>query len=210
MRPRRRSLKAPESLEAILDRAGENRFARARPPIAAKVWRDAVGARIAERALPLSLSGGVLLLRVPTSVWANELSFLGEELCARLRERGVDARQLRFHVGALPAVDRPPERRETRAVPRPSVHREPPHELALVLGRVRDVDLRAAIARAATANLAWQEVTRVASPGPVSEAQRAARAPRSAAGESAPPAPAKPASRGGAPGNRGGARDRSR
>src|SRR5580704_2250913 len=108
---------APEPLRAILARAGENRFARTREAIPAGLWRDAVGARIAERAMPISLESGVLLLRVPSSVWANELSLLSDEVCARLRERDVPARELRFRVGAVPTVERPAERRVTRAVP---------------------------------------------------------------------------------------------
>jgi hypothetical protein len=200
-------LSAPEPLRAILDRAGENRFARARDAIPAAVWRDAVGARIAERAFPISLEDGTLLLRVPTSVWANELSFLAGEICARLNERGIVARELRFRVGAVPAVERPPERRTARAVP---IIREIPDELARVLAAVTDPELRQAIERAAAANLAWQSVTRPAPPGPLTEAQRAVRAPRSAAAESAPPARRSPASPGAPPGMRGDERRRSR
>src|SRR5580704_4549831 len=97
----RDTLAAPEPFEAILERAGENRFARSQPPIESALWREAVGARVAERARPLMLHEGVLLLRVPSSVWAHELSLLADEVCARLRARGVDARQLRFRVGQV-------------------------------------------------------------------------------------------------------------
>jgi len=200
-------LVAPEAMEAILDRAGESRFARARSPIALKVWRDAVGARIADRARPMSLWEGVLLLRVPTSVWAHELSLLAGEVCARLRERGVDARELRFRVGALEAVDRPPERRVARAVP--TSFAVPP-ELTHALGDVGDDELRASIERAAAANLAWQSVSQPAPPQEVSEARRAARAPRGAAAETAPRGRATLASRAGVPRSRGDGRDRSR
>jgi hypothetical protein len=203
----RSRLANPEPLGAILDRAGENRFARTREAIPAALWRDAVGARIAERAMPISLEDGVLLLRVPTSVWANELSLLGDEVCARLRDRGLDAREIRFRVGALPPIDRPPERRIARAVPKQRVL---PAELARVLAGVADPELRRAIESAAAANLAWQTVVRPAPQGPLTEAQRAARAPRSAEGESARRGPASPASPAGRSGTRGGGRDRSR
>ena len=186
-------LSAPESMRVILARAGENRFARYRDAIAPALWREAVGARIAERAVPISLEEGTLLLRVPTSVWANELSLLADEVCARLKERGVVARELRFRVGAVPPVDRPPERRIARAVP---AVREIPAELARVLATVTDPELRQAIESAAAANLAWQTVTRPAPQAALTEAQRAARAPRSAATESAPPARTTPASPG--------------
>jgi hypothetical protein len=203
----RQRLVAPESMDAILDRAGESRFARARSPIPVKVWRDAVGARIADRARPVSLWNGVLLLRVPTSVWAHELSLLAGEVCERLRERGIEARELRFRVGALEAVERPPERRVARAVPTSFTV---PAEVARALDVVGDDGLRASIERAAAANLAWQSVTRPAPPQEVSEARRAARAPRGAATETAPPGRATPASRAGAPRTRGDGRDRSR
>jgi hypothetical protein len=203
----RAPLPMPEALGAILDRAGENRFARTRQCIPPALWKDAVGGRIAERAYPVSLDDGVLLLRVPSSVWANELSLLAADVCARLRERGVEARELRFRVGALPPVDRPPERRIARAVP---AARAVPEEVARVLAKVGDPALRQVIEGAAAANLAWQAIARPAEQAPLTEAQRAARAPRSAAKESAPRGPAWPPSPGGPPGKRGGGRDRSR
>src|SRR5450432_1727614 len=103
-RPR---LLRPEPLADILNRAGESRFAHTREAIPGLLWRDAVGARIAERAYPISIEDGVLLLRVPSSVWANELSLLADEVRARLKERGVAVRELRFRVGAVPTVERP-------------------------------------------------------------------------------------------------------
>jgi Dna[CI] antecedent, DciA len=206
-KPKRSRLVRPEALSAILNRAGENRFARTREAIPVALWRDAVGARIAERAHPISIEEDVLWLRVPSSVWANELSLLSDEVRARLKERGVSVRELRFRVGAVPAIERPPERRIARTVP---TSRELPDDLVRVLAGVADGDLRAVLAGAAAANLAWQTVNRRAEPAPLNEAQRAARAPRSAAAESARPAPASPASREAPPGKRGDGRDRSR
>jgi hypothetical protein len=198
---RTRNSGAPESLEAILLRAGENRFARLRPPIASRLWREAVGGRIADKARPVSLSGGVLLLRVSTSVWAHELSLLADEVGARLRARGVDVHQLRFQVGSLPAVERPPERRVSRAVPAP---RELPPEVADGLVRVGDPTLRGAIARAAQSNLAWQETTQRPPARPANEGQGAARAPRASEAETAPRGQKSSASREAPPDTRAG------
>jgi len=203
----RKPLAAPEPFEAILERAGESRFAHSQPPIEAALWRAAVGARIAERARPVVLENGVLLLRVPSSVWAHELSLLADEVCGRLRDRGIDARQLRFRVGQVPPVDRPPERRVARTVPTTFVV---PPDVTLALGAVTDEALRECIAGAAAANLAWQTMVQPAPPGGVSEERRAARAPRSSAAGSAPPDPATPAARAGAPGSGAGGRDRRR
>jgi Dna[CI] antecedent DciA-like protein len=207
MRRFRQKAGAPETLEEILARAGESRFARAHSPIAAKLWREAVGARIAERACPLSLYGGVLLLRVPSSAWAHELSLLSDDICSRLRERGVKARELRFRVGPVPAVERPPERRVSRTVP---ATRNLPNEVVGSLGRVTDDELRAAIAGAAAANLAWQAMGTPAHRLAVNEAQRGARAPRSVEAESDPQGRESPVSREGAQDTREAAKRRWR
>ncbi len=180
----REPLAAPEPVQAILDRAGESRFAPARAPIAARLWRDAVGARIADRVSPLSLYAGVLTLRVPSSVWAHELSLLTEELCVRLQERGIEARQLKFRVACAPKAERPPERRVPQAVPL-RVNELPP-EVACVLAVVADPELRTAIARAVESNLAWQSVSHAPPEVPINEAQRGVRAPRCAGAGTAP------------------------
>jgi predicted nucleic acid-binding Zn ribbon protein len=155
MRPRRRSsMKSPESLEGVLGRAGEHRFAIHRPPIATRIWTLAMGVRVAERAKPISLENGVLTVRVATSVWANELSFLQASLLERLRDQGVAVNELRFRVGPIDAPARPPERRLTRAVPAPATL---PRELAAHIATIEDRELQEAITLAARANLAWQE-----------------------------------------------------
>lgn len=180
----RKPLAAPEALDRILDRAGESRFARVKPPIAASVWRDAVGARIAEHAQPISVAQGVVLLRTATSVWAHELSLLADEICTRLRARGVQAQQLRFQVGPVAAIERPAERRMARVVPKGLPL---PQELARAMAEVHDHSLAATMAQAAAANLAWQSTVQRVS-APLNGAPRAARAPRSAGPESVPPA----------------------
>lgn len=208
MKPPRRpghSTRAPESLETILARAGESRFARLRPPIATGLWREAVGARIAENAKPVSLSGEVLLLRVSTSVWAHELSLLADEVVARLRERGIEVKQLRFHVGSIPPVERPAERRVSRAVPRP---RDLPPEVADGLVRIGDPSLREAIARAAKANLAWQEAARPPPSRAPTEARPGARTPRASEAETGPRDQATSPSRGEGTDTRAGRRHR--
>jgi hypothetical protein len=199
-------LDEPEALDAILERAGETRFSRVRPPFDAALWRDAVGARIADRAQPVSLRDGVLVLRVHNSVWAHELSLLAETVCARLRERGIEAQSLRFRVGEPALAARRVEPRLTKTVP---TVKALPAELARALVDVDDMDLRASIARAAAANLAWQTMATPAEAN-VSEGRRAARAPRDAGSGTAPPDRSSPASRAGGPDTRGGGRDRSR
>jgi Dna[CI] antecedent DciA-like protein len=200
MRSRER-LAAPEPLDAILLRAGQSRFARVCRPISTKLWHSAVGARIAEHALPLSLDEGTLVLRVPSSVWAHELSLLAEELCTRLRVHGINVRALRFRVGQLLPLERPPERCTVRTVP---TDRGIPPEVAPALQGIGDGSLRGAVARAASANLAWSTARAQARipekhPTTANVVQRAARAPRCAEEGTSPLDPASPAVHEGAP-----------
>jgi hypothetical protein len=153
-RPKRPKLKAPEPLDQVLVRAGEDRFARKRLPISRRIWVDCVGGRIADRAEPIFLDRGVLTVRAATSTWANELSLLRETLLARLRAAGVDVTEIRFRVGAIATPIAPPERRVTRSVPAPAALAP---ELERELATVGDDDLRATLRSAARANLAWQD-----------------------------------------------------
>ncbi|MDB4943833.1 MAG: Zn-ribbon-containing RNA-binding protein [Labilithrix sp.] len=163
-------------MENLLERAGEDRFAKKRSPIPMAAWKIAVGPRIADRAQPVSLERGVLLVKVTSSVWANELQMLAPELVARLRVRGYGVDQLRFRVGPLDSPERPPERRATRIVP-PPVQLD--DHLKEMIAMVPDPALAAIITQAARANLAWQDFVAPA-PEPISEAPRGARVPRDA------------------------------
>jgi hypothetical protein len=166
----------PEAIEVTLNRASETRFARPGAPISDRTWRDAVGSRIADRALPIELERGILVIRAATNVWASELSLLSEDLLARLRDRGVAVTSLRFRVGAVDPLEHPPDRRQTRAIPAPAALPAPLEQAILA---VPDEELRETIADAARANLAWQ--TRVKPQAtPANEERRAARAPQSA------------------------------
>lgn len=203
MRRRRKSLEAPESVDAILARSGEDRFAPRRPAISAALWRRAVGARIAERTVPLTLERGTLLVRAATSTWSTELSLLGDVILERLRAHGIRVERLRFRTGPVESPWKPPERRETRRVPGP----EPlPPSLATVIAHVPDEELRAVLADAAGRSLAWQRYGGVG----FSESLRASRAPRDAGRESAPPGSASEGAGEHSPRTRGGAPDRSR
>ncbi len=55
-------------------------------------WSRSVPPRILEHARPVRLSRGVLIVHVSSSVWANELHYLGDDLLARLREAAPTSR----------------------------------------------------------------------------------------------------------------------
>jgi hypothetical protein len=195
-RRKRKRMIAPEALEQVLARAGEDRFAPNRAPLPPHVWAAAVGARIAERTRPVAIEGGVLVVRAATSVWANELSLLSEALLARLHRAGIAVKALRFRVGTIEPPERAPALR-TAKVPRP-IELEP--QMARMIARVKDDELRDAITDAARTNLAWQafNASDRAEPGEASpsEGPRGARAPRDAETETARPDRTTQASRG--------------
>jgi hypothetical protein len=222
-RRRRPKLRAPEALTAVLSRAGEDRFAKNRAPVAPHVWAAAVGARIAERTRPIGIENGVLLVRAATSVWASELTLLADTLLTRLRSAGVALTGMRFRVGPIDPPDRAVTVRRT-TVPRPQPL---DGRLTRAIGRIEDPELREAITEAAKTNLAWQaarepvaamegaaarlpgsgdgarDVARNAAQNVTSAAPPAARAPRGAETRTGPPARRSPGANGGSRGTRG-------
>ncbi|MEO8876579.1 MAG: DUF721 domain-containing protein [Polyangiaceae bacterium] len=149
---RRPKLDKPETIGVVIDRSGEDRFASTRAPISEHQWRRAVGARIADRAKPISLENGVLIIKVASSAWAHELSLMKTDLLKPLGAHGV--RDIRFRVGTIEAPTRLPEQRKSRAVPKAVPLTG---ELAETVAKVEDPELREMIAHAAAASIAWQE-----------------------------------------------------
>jgi hypothetical protein len=195
---RRPTLRMPESLGGVLGRAGDDRLARHTESISQRDWEAAVGARIAERARPIELDRGTLIVRVATSVWASELSLLATPILARLKAEGHAVHALRYRVGDIEPSTKPKALRVTRVAP-PAASL--PRAVEGALASVTDDELRAAITGAARANLAWQSyVTEASAAGSqaTSGGPRGARVPQSAERESDRP-DRTTASAGGAP-----------
>jgi hypothetical protein len=112
-------------------------------------WPGAVGPDISANAGPARLArDGTLVVHARDAVWAFELTLRGEEIRGRL---GVQ--QVRFEVGALPDA---PLRQAAGSPPR-RVRRATPEQLATAASwasAVEDPELRALVARAASASLA--------------------------------------------------------
>jgi len=118
--------------------------------ISASEWQSIVGPRLSERALPESLNDGVLSVRVPSSTWAQELSFLSHVILERLQHGGHAVTKVRFRVAttsARPRPEPPPER---------IVKAPLPSSLKQRLAAIDDPDLRQAIAEAAALSLGRQ------------------------------------------------------
>jgi len=112
-------------------------------------WRRLVGPKIANRTRVGRLYRGVLTVYVATSAWSSELSFLRQELVAKLRAQGREITDLKFLVDQI----------ETHGVKRPRSFKGPaplaelPAELVVRLQQIDDPNLRAAIAQAARHSL---------------------------------------------------------
>jgi hypothetical protein len=108
-------------------------------------YAQACGRHLLKRTRPEYFARGVLTVRVESAAWANELTFVREDLLRRIREQpgGACVRDLRFHVGPLEEV--PPFFDEQAA---PEV-RLPPQPLdpnvAAALTQVHDDELRDAL-----------------------------------------------------------------
>lgn len=123
------------------------------------LWPRAAGPRIASHARAERLRNKTLVVRVSSSAWANELSFLKAELLAKLRALpgGEAIKDLRFSVGPLldaPSWDEPPppaqmtrRTRPTRPLVSDGKDRIDGAALAQAMEEVADPGLREALAR---------------------------------------------------------------
>ncbi len=117
-------------------------------------WRRIVGAKIAGRTRVGRLNRGVLTIKVATSAWSSELSFLKPELLRKLSEYGHDVRRLRFQVDQDFPSSRPQRRRaRSNAFSQAGKSENLPVELQRRLRLIDDPNLRAAVAEAATSSL---------------------------------------------------------
>ncbi len=120
--------------------------------ITPNAWQSVVGARIASRTSVGRVYRGSLTIYAASAAWANELTFLSDDILARLRGLGVKVTAVRFKVKDFGP---PPVSRPTNASPARPPRRVPlPASLEKRLALVDDPELRAAIAEAAALSLA--------------------------------------------------------
>lgn len=117
-------------------------------------WNDAVPPRVALNAQPVRFQRGTLQVHVKSPVWAQELSFLKEDLLRQLRAKApsLNVRDIRFRVGPLPEVARIPSLERPVPVPPPKRATLTP-ELMLALEFVPDEALREIIRETARVGL---------------------------------------------------------
>jgi hypothetical protein len=109
-------------------------------------WREIVGDLVASRAWPDGLDKGVLWIRVRTSTWVHQLSFLKAEIVERANRVVGDpplVREVRFHLGPRERVSPDDVLAMTARIHRPPAEqRQPPAPAAG--DRMRDIEREAA------------------------------------------------------------------
>lgn len=163
----------PQGPTPIASLIGQSEIGRPTDRVDRDTWTRAVGERIAARTQPERIKDGVLLVRVASPVWAQELSLLSTTIIERLRASGVAAASLRFYTSKIDEAASSPARR-THVAPRAAI----PEALQHRLDKIDDPELRRAIAEAAALSLGRKTAA--------TSKKRAPRAPESAGRESAP------------------------
>ncbi len=121
---------AKNALSSVLERYGAAREIREHRILIQ--WEKIVGPRVAAHTSPDALNKGVLWVRVDSSSWMHQLSFLKDEILAKANQLCDEdiVQELRFHLGrpkersndalsAAARIRRPPE--NPRPLPPPAV-----------------------------------------------------------------------------------------
>ena len=111
-----------------------------------RIWREAVGPRIAERTAPYSFNRGTLVVKVASAAWQNELTFLKTQILEKVNRAlgGEVVRELRVLSGRVPDADS--GRRKPRPPPEPCAQDlDAARETAKSIG---DEEIRKSFARA--------------------------------------------------------------
>jgi hypothetical protein len=161
--PRRRQKGDPTALSSLVPAvypSKEPEDIKAMRAVA--VWDKAVPERVARNARPIALTHGTLLVHTSTTVWAQEIDLLKEQLLASIRRVAPHSgvRRIRARVGKLPPLA-PSRKRERKPPPAVPVE-ELPELLARELAHVPDSDIRDAVTRAASVSLGRDRARSVA------------------------------------------------
>lgn len=103
-RSRQRRQRSPKTIQFVLERVLKRRGLDKKVAQYRFVehWEEIVGEEIAKRAKPDRIQGSCLIVRVQSSVWAQELGFLKQVFLSRLK-RYLDSpgmiNDIRFQVG---------------------------------------------------------------------------------------------------------------
>jgi len=125
---------------------------------AVQAWPQIVGDRIAERCWPYHIREGVLLVAVSNSSWLHQLSFMKEDIVAKINEAAggetVLVKEVRFELAGRLAKRPSVEGHIVRPRPPPRTRKPPPPAAGANLAGIErdaesvdDPELREIIAR---------------------------------------------------------------
>lgn len=114
-------------------------------------WERAVSRRIAEAARPVQLKHGTLVIHTQSSSWAQELSFLQDDLLASVQKVAPMVKRMRIRVGPMPPPGQPPDPPPPKV--RPLDVSLLPANIARALAHVGDDHLRDVLSAAARMSL---------------------------------------------------------
>jgi hypothetical protein len=110
------------------------------------LWEEVCGPTIAARTEPERLVGKILYVRVPSSAWATDLTYVKADLITRLRSRArLPIEDLRFVVGDVRALKGAEARKAPAREPASSA---PPKDAAAIeaaVAQIGDPELAAAL-----------------------------------------------------------------
>ncbi|MFZ5585377.1 MAG: DUF721 domain-containing protein [Thermodesulfobacteriota bacterium] len=145
----------PQSLGSLLGAALPARLAGRLPGAGLlAAWRAAAGERIAQKARPVCLEpGGVLVVAVDNSIWRQELALRAPGLLAALRRAGQPVEGVKLVLMRTPPPPPPPP------PPEPSLSPDQEAQVQRLVAQVSDPDLRASLAALYRAQLKAEALT---------------------------------------------------
>lgn len=119
--------------------------------VSRQVWEAVAGVGFARRTHPTRFDRGTLWVEVASSGWAQELALAERVILERLRARGVEVERLRCTVREVARPERGGVYAPPVAAVRAAREMELPPDVAEVVSKVRDPELREVIAKTARA-----------------------------------------------------------
>jgi hypothetical protein len=115
-----------------------------------KIWKDAVGERIAEETHPEMIRNDLLFVNVSNSLWMQELCFLRDKILEKVNNllTSRKLKQIRFKIGGIPK-----HAHNLDSEPLPCLSKGEMEKIKQEASSIRDDDIRESFQRVMTAYL---------------------------------------------------------
>ena len=115
-------------------------------------WDREVPRRVVEKARPVTIRNGTLVVHTASTAWAQELSFHERDLLASVQRAVPGVKRIRIKVGPMPPPPPAPEPPPPPTIPLDVA--ELPAGVARALAHIGDDELRDVLTKAACTSLA--------------------------------------------------------